>query len=61
MVQDVTGQLVTVVDRPRRSGDSAELVADAQMSRELLDWTPAHSDLRTIINTAWLWYQKRFL
>jgi UDP-glucose 4-epimerase len=38
-------------DRP------AYLVADASAAREVLNFHPAHSDLATIIRTAWAWHQ----
>jgi UDP-glucose 4-epimerase len=34
------------------------LVADATLAREVLDWVPHHSDLDTIIATAWKWHRR---
>jgi UDP-glucose 4-epimerase len=34
------------------------LVADPSAAREVLKFTPRHSDLPTIIRTAWAWHQK---
>ena len=39
-----------------RPGDPAELVADAGLAEHLLGWRPVHSDLATIVNSAYKWY-----
>ncbi len=41
----------------RRSGDSAELVASAELAREVLDWQPQHSSLETIVSSTWNVYR----
>ena len=38
-------------------GDPTYLVADPTASRAILKFKPAHSDLATIIRTAWAWHQ----
>jgi UDP-glucose-4-epimerase GalE len=53
-----TGRKVPYVIKPRRAGDPAYLVADASAARQVLQFMPAHSDLATIIRTAWTWHQK---
>jgi UDP-glucose 4-epimerase len=53
-----TGREVPHVVKPRRSGDPAYLVADASAARETLQFRPVHSDLATIVRTAWAWHQK---
>ena len=40
---------------PRREGDPARLVADADESRRVLDWTPVHTSLDKLIADAWAW------
>jgi len=42
----------------RREGDPAELVADASLGRSELGWRPQHSDLDTIVRTAWQWHKR---
>ncbi len=42
---------------PRRAGDPAELVADSTRLREEFGWTPRHSDLETIVGSAWKWHK----
>jgi UDP-glucose 4-epimerase len=53
-----TGREVPHVVKPRRAGDPACLVADASAARATLNFRPMHSDLATIIRTAWAWHQK---
>ncbi len=53
-----TGREVPHVVKPRRAGDPTYLVADASAARATLNFQPAHSDLATIIRTAWAWHQK---
>lgn len=54
----VTGRPVPRVDRPRRPGDPAELVADASRFRQEMGWQARHSDLDTIVRTAWQWLRR---
>lgn len=52
------GREVPHVIKPRRPGDPTYLVADPSAARETLKFRPSHSDLATIIRTAWAWHQK---
>jgi UDP-glucose-4-epimerase GalE len=52
-----TGRDVPHVVKPRRAGDPTYLVADPAAARETLKFRPAHSDLATIIKTAWAWHR----
>ena len=52
-----TGRAVPYRIKPRRPGDPAYLVADAAAARQVLDFRPTHSDLPTIIGSAWAWHQ----
>jgi UDP-glucose-4-epimerase GalE len=52
-----TGRDVPHVVKPRRAGDPTYLVADPTAARETLKFRPAHSDLATIIKTAWAWHR----
>lgn len=56
--ESITGKSVPVSYGARREGDPAILVSDASKIRRDLHWKPAHSDLQTIIRTAWSWQQK---
>jgi UDP-glucose 4-epimerase len=56
-VRRITGMDFEIKVSPRRPGDPADLVADsARMSQEF-GWTPRHSDLDTIVRSAWTWHQ----
>jgi UDP-glucose-4-epimerase GalE len=52
-----TGREVPQVNKPRRAGDPTYLVADPSAARKVLNFVPRHSDLPTIIRTAWAWHQ----
>ena len=53
-----TGRKVPHVVKPRRAGDPTYLVANPAAARETLNFRAQHSDLATIIRTAWSWHQK---
>ena len=53
-----TGRKVPHTVKPRRAGDPTYLVADPSAARDVLKFKPQHSDLATIIRTAWAWHQK---
>jgi UDP-glucose-4-epimerase GalE len=53
-----TGREVPHLVKPRRPGDPACLVADVSAARATLKFRPAHSDLATIVRTAWAWHRK---
>lgn len=57
-VEQATGQKVPVIEGPRREGDPAVLVADAERARTELGWTPQHSGLSRIIETAAEWHRR---
>ena len=51
----ITGHAIPVREEPRREGDPPVLVASAARIRQELGWEPAHSDLASIIQSAWDW------
>jgi UDP-glucose-4-epimerase GalE len=53
-----TGREVPHLIKARRAGDPAYLVADPTAARATLQFCPKHSDLATIVRTAWAWHQK---
>ncbi len=59
VVRKVTGFDFNVTEGPRREGDPPRLVAAADKARALLGWVPEHSDVPTIVETAWAWLNKR--
>ncbi|HSX37433.1 MAG TPA: UDP-glucose 4-epimerase GalE [Chlamydiales bacterium] len=40
-----------------RPGEPSNLTADSAKALKLLEWTPKHSDLSTLIESAWKWHQ----
>lgn len=52
------GCTLTVEEGERRSGDPAQLVADASLVKRALGWQPQYADLQTIIEHAWVWEKK---
>jgi UDP-glucose-4-epimerase GalE len=56
-IRQETGREVPQVIKPRRAGDPTYLVADPSAARKVLNFAPRHSDLPTIIRTAWAWHQ----
>ncbi len=56
-IREQTGREVPHVVKPRRPGDPTYLVADPSAARKVLNFVPHHSDLPTIIRTAWAWHQ----
>jgi UDP-glucose 4-epimerase len=57
-IANETGRAVPHSIKPRRAGDPTYLVADPSAARETLGFSPVHSDLATIIRTAWAWHQR---
>jgi UDP-glucose-4-epimerase GalE len=57
-VESVTGQDVPYTEKPKRKGDVDVLLASKEKAERLLGWDLMHSDLGTIIQTAWDWHQK---
>ena len=55
-LERITGKKVPTMDRPRRPGDPAVLVADAGRAVNDLNWRPEYSELETILETAWRWH-----
>lgn len=56
LARRVTGRAIPAQAGPRRPGDPAVLVADGRKAREVLGWKPQHSDLETIVTSAWRWH-----
>jgi UDP-glucose-4-epimerase GalE len=56
-VKRVSGVNFPVVESARRSGDAAVLVADSTKLMGEFGWKPKHSDLRSIVASAWKWHK----
>jgi len=57
MVERVSGKPVAVKYEPRRPGDANELVADVSRIKSELSWSPTHSDLESIVKSAYTWHK----
>ena len=57
-VERVAGKPVPHSIGPRRAGDPPKLVSDPAKAMRELGWTPALSDLDTIVATAWAWHRR---
>ncbi len=55
-VEQVSGRTVPLREGPRRSGDPPVLVADANIARKALDWSPKFTGLVGIVDSAWRWH-----
>ncbi len=59
MVKKVSGVAIEVVVEPRRFGDPEVLIADPENIQRDLGFTPKHSDLETIVKSAWEWHKNK--
>jgi len=57
IARKVTGHDIPVLERPRRPGDPAVLIASSEKIRRVLGWNPQHSDVESIIASAWQWHK----
>jgi len=57
MVKDISGIDFQVRITKPRPGDPAELYTSNSKAKKTLGWNPLHSDLNTIIKTAWKWHK----
>jgi UDP-glucose 4-epimerase len=54
----ITGRDIPVVEKPRRPGDPARLVAGSEKVQRELGWRPKFQNIDAIIESAWRWHQK---
>lgn len=59
MVKKISGKDFPVKVENRRPGDAVETVADISNITKELGFVPKHSDLETIVKTAWSWHSKK--
>lgn len=59
MVEKVSGRKVSVSALNRRPGDAGELVANVVKIQKELGFKAKHSDLETIVSTAWKWHDRK--
>jgi UDP-glucose-4-epimerase GalE len=52
-----TGHAIPTKVVGRRAGDPPALVADANLARKTLAWTPRHVGIQPIVDSAWRWHK----
>jgi len=57
-VEKATGRPVPVEVSPRRQGDAVALYADTTNVTRELGWKPKHSDIDTVVSTAWAFHRR---
>jgi UDP-glucose 4-epimerase len=56
--EEITGEKVLYEESPRREGDVPVLLASREKAEKILGWKLYHSNIETIIETAWNWHRK---
>jgi UDP-glucose 4-epimerase len=54
--QRITGKEIAVVEKPRRPGDPARLIAGSDKIQRELGWKPQFQAIDRIIESAWAWH-----
>ena len=54
----ITGRDIPVVEKPRRPGDPARLIAASEKIQRELGWQPKFQSIDAIIESAWHWHQR---
>jgi UDP-glucose 4-epimerase len=57
VARKLTGHSIPVVEKPRRPGDSAVLVASFAKAQSELGWQPRYPELEQIVASAWEWHR----
>ena len=52
----VTGKPIKVVEKPRRPGDPARLIAGSDKIKRELGWSPKFQSIDRIVESAWAWH-----
>jgi UDP-glucose-4-epimerase GalE len=60
-VEEVTGHEVRFSPKARREGDVPVLLASKEKAERILGWKLEHSDIASIVSTAWNWHKKTAL
>lgn len=58
MINKISRKAIKIKKCPRRQGDAEVLIADSTRIKKDLGFVPKHSDLETIVKTAWEWHKK---
>ena len=54
----ITGRKIDTIEKPRRPGDPARLIASSEKIKSELGWQPQFQSLNAIVDSAWKWHQK---
>jgi len=57
-VEKVHGKPIKIIEKARRAGDPALLVANTELIHQTLNWQPEHNNLKTIVRHALAWEKK---
>jgi len=57
IARQVTGHPIPVREVARRAGDPAVLIASSEKAQRLLGWKPQHSNVESIVRSAWEWHR----
>ena len=52
----ITGKSIKVIEKPRRPGDPARLIAGSDKIKSALGWTPKFQSIDRIVESAWSWH-----
>ncbi|HEV3210792.1 MAG TPA: UDP-glucose 4-epimerase GalE [Chthoniobacterales bacterium] len=52
----VTGHAIPTIEKPRRAGDPARLIASSEKARQSLGWKPQFENIEAIVESAWRWH-----
>lgn len=52
----VTGHAIPTIEKPRRAGDPARLIASSEKARLSLGWKPQFENIEAIVESAWRWH-----
>ena len=58
MIKKISGLDFPISIKARRPGDPVRLIAKAEKIKKELSWRAKHSDLETIVKSAWEWHKK---
>lgn len=55
-IEEQTKKTIPINYGERRKGDPHSLIASSEKIKDVLGWTPLHTDLDSIIESAWSWH-----
>lgn len=58
MIKKVSGSKINIKNAGRRPGDADILIANSDLIKKNLGFSPKYSDLETIVKTAWEWHKR---